>query len=476
MGGEDLWRQVTERLRDWLTETDHPVVAAVSGGVDSMVLLHLLRGLCAQMGRSLWVAHVQHGLRTTAALDQQLVQETCTAWGVPCVVRTVQLSSLPPHERRGVEADARRLRYRALVEVAREVGACQVYLAHHADDQLETILWRLLRGTSLTGIGGIRPRSWREGVEWLRPLLDLDKSHLYEYARRQQVPFREDESNLSTEFTRNYLRHEVLPRLRQIQPQAATMAARFAEVVQDEDEWLEAQAERAIATCTVRRGKHFVIDCTRFSELPRPLQRRTVKILLYCLASVEWTLQHIDAVVQLVQSANPSARLSLPRGLGAERDYGVLRLGSLDEARSPASAFQRCWRLADGASLTVAVGGRPRWRFDCRIWQSELGLRSDGPWELRLPAVDELWVRSPRTGDRVRLFGRPGHKKLQDVFVDAKVPRRLRPLWPVVGIGDDIVWVPGVLRAGVHLLQPKDTVGWRITCQSLLPAGALADG
>ncbi|MCL6633497.1 MAG: tRNA lysidine(34) synthetase TilS [Alicyclobacillus herbarius] len=476
---------IRQHLCGWLENGQGPLVAAVSGGVDSMVLLHALHSVAERYGRRVVAVHVHHGLRAAADLDQQLVEATCKDWGVPCVVRRVDLKAMPKPLRRGVEADARRLRYQALTEAARQVGAQQVFLAHHADDQLETILWRLLRGTSLTGIGGMRPRRVREGMEWLRPFLQLEKTCLYAYAEREQVPFREDESNRSTEYTRNYLRQEILPRLRQLEPQAARMAARFAEVVQEEDAWLEAEAQRVLAQCAWEKDGVATLDMPAFLSLARPLQRRIVKILLYCLAPNDWSLTHIDAVLQLARAQSPSARVTLAGGFAAWREYERLYIGPRAAGTSregsaslrEGSAFLRegsaqvageapepqIWRLAEGTCLTWA-DGPSRWRFTCRTWTPEMGRITPDAWTLYLPWLPSVTMRRPRPGDRMRLFGLSGRRKLQDVFVDAKVPRRMRETWPVVCVGEEIVWVPGLRRAGTHLLETESQRGWVITC------------
>ncbi|WP_067933514.1 tRNA lysidine(34) synthetase TilS [Alicyclobacillus kakegawensis] len=471
--GSNYRERLQRELAGWLEDGQGPVVAAVSGGVDSMVLLDGLRRAAAKVGRPVMAVHVHHGLRAAADADLELVQRTCADWGVACRVRRVQVGQTPKGENRGVEANARRLRYQALAAVAREAGAGQVFLAHHADDQLETILWRLLRGTSLTGIGGMRARSVREGMEWLRPLLKFEKAWLYAYAAVEKVPFREDESNQATDYTRNYLRHQVLPRLRDLEPKAAQMAVRFSEVVQEEDAWLEEQAWAGLRQCVQMEPGQAVVDLPRFLALARPLQRRIVKILLYCLASGDWTLSHIAAVLSLAESARPSGCATLGMGLSAWREYDRLYVGLVTQGHGDRDLTEQpaaqTWRLFDGARWEHRGAGCA-WRFVCRAWTPALGLKTSSAWETRLPPLARVTVRTARAGDRARLLGRSGSRKLQDVFVDSKVPRRLRGVWPVVCVEDEIVWVPGLMRAGCSLLEPGQAAGWAVTCVGPNPA------
>jgi tRNA(Ile)-lysidine synthase len=458
-------------------EAGQAFVAAVSGGVDSMVLLHLALRAAGELGMTVRAVHVHHGLRDKADDDADFVTQIGAKWGVPVEVRRVDLTTLPPAERRGTEADARRLRYGALCEAAEASGARAVLLAHHADDQLETMLWRLIRGTSVRGLSGIRPVTERWGIRWLRPLLEFEKSTLVAYAKAHEIPWVEDETNRDPSLLRNAIRLRVVPELRRLQPAAALAASRLARVLQDEDAWLEAEAERWVQTYAVwdASRRTWRVPTDRLVEAPRALQRRTVTLLLYCLASTEWTFAHVEAILELAQAGGPSARLSLPAGLAAWRVYGDLFLGpgGAEEEAEARDGERRPpivpWRLEDSAVCTWPASERAEWEFVCRMWVRDAGCppnldRQTGAWVLWLPeTVTSLTLRTVQPGDRIEPLGMNGTKKLQDVFVDRKVPRHLRAQWPVVCHPDGpILWVPGLVRSRRALVEQTDARGWRI--------------
>ncbi|MBX5437019.1 MAG: tRNA lysidine(34) synthetase TilS [Alicyclobacillaceae bacterium] len=437
------------------------VAVAVSGGIDSMVLLHLAQRWAQARGVNIVAAHVDHGWRERSADDARFVEQRCVQWGVAFQLRTVSLVDINPDERRGVEADLRRLRYEALAAVANAAGAKHVLLAHHADDQLETMLWRLCSGTSLTGLAGIRPVSRRNGMIWLRPLLSFTKSQLQAYAHRWQIPYVEDETNLSLAPTRNYLRHVVIPRLRERFPQAALAAARTAAVLRDEDEWMERQAREAVDRAARAVGERWRIDVGVLRAYPLSLQRRAIQILLYCLASEDWTQTQIESVVHLLHSPRPSACVPLPGGWSAWREYDVLWLGSPPAEASSSYAVE--WALADGSSVCVPPGPAEwSWSFTCRRWQPGDGLKTPNQWVAYIADVPSVEIRPPRTGERVQLWSGSGSKKIQDVYTDCKVPRRMRRLRPVVAVAGEVVWLPGLFRSGRYRLREGDAAGWVI--------------
>ncbi|GGJ09027.1 tRNA(Ile)-lysidine synthase [Alicyclobacillus cellulosilyticus] len=447
---------------------DDPVVVAVSGGLDSMVLLHAVAAWARAdggTGRRVHAVHVHHGLRPNADADRDHVLATCQAWEIDAKWYAVSLAAVPPGERRGVEADARRLRYRVLASAAHALGARCVLLAHHGDDQVETVIWRLLRGTSLTGLAGMRPAAERDGLTWLRPLLALPKADLSAYARVCGVPYREDETNRDTRFTRNYIRREVVPRLTRIQPQLVHAVGRLAAILQEEDAWLDEQAAAWVDQHAEWHGGGCRVSARSLAHLPRPLQRRVIKIILTCLASEEFTFSHIESVLHLASSSQPSGQSHLVGGLRAWREYDSLCLGqasAMEELRFRSGGVAPvAWTLVEDAQLAWPPGA-PAWQFVCRAWQPEEGVKADSVWQLRLPPVERVDIRTFRPGDRLVLPTGRGRKKLQDVFTDAKVPRWLRGAWPLVCVGEDVVWVPGVIRAGVWLLDPGHRHGWVI--------------
>ena len=217
---ETIYNKVVAFMEEHSLGEGEPILVAVSGGVDSMVLLHLLHRYAVEFRKKLYAIHVHHGLRTASDFEMKQVQRVCDDWGIPLHIRHLRMLTDPNAKGSGIEARARELRYTAFQEVAEILQVRQVALGHHANDQAETMVWRMIRGTSLRGLGGIRAVTRRDGLVWLRPLLPFEKDTLYAYARLHHVPYAEDETNQDRTWTRNYIRHEVIPKLTEAQPRA----------------------------------------------------------------------------------------------------------------------------------------------------------------------------------------------------------------------------------------------------------------
>ncbi|CAM3962586.1 tRNA lysidine(34) synthetase TilS [Alicyclobacillus pomorum] len=422
-----------------------PLLVAVSGGVDSMALLHAVCTVARQRRWDVQAVHVNHNLRPTSAQDAEWVTQVCASWQIPIRVYSVHLGDIPHHKRKGTEADARALRYEAMTTEARRVGASCVLLAHHADDQVETVLWRLMRGTSLTGLSGMRPLVKREGIYWLRPFLSISKAELAAYAKNHGVPHVEDETNASDAYTRNFLRHHVIPNLKQWQPRLPQAVSHLCTVLQDEDDFLEAEAKRAFTQLVKKEERGYSIECKRICALHRSLQRRLIKILLYCFASGEdWTFNDVEGILTLIHGQNPSAELHLSGTLRARREYGLLVVETVP-AEERTSFFYR-WQPEHTRHLELSLPNQ-RWVFESTCLSNVDTVRTENRYELYLPKVENVIVRTAMPGDRVRPLGLNGSKKVHDIFVDAKVPRLQRASWPLFEVDGNVVWIPGLVRS-----------------------------
>jgi len=466
-----LFTQRLGRLLDAVAAPEKPVLAvACSGGPDSMALLHLTQRYCATHGGRCCAIHVHHGVRETAAQDAEIVRQFTERLQIAMVVVPVRLHQIQQRETRGQEADLRRLRYEALFGAAEAFGADALLVAHHGDDQLETVLWRLARGTSLTGLGGIREVVSRGPLPILRPLLQCSKADLAEYSALEKIPFATDETNDALHHPRNLLRHQVVPHLKAMNPEVLAAVDRMCQALQEEDQWLEQQAQAAVdRVATVADGSVGIV-ISQLQSLAVPLQRRVIKILLYCLASTEWTFQHIADILQLAASNSPSAYIELPQGLVARRLYGIIRIEPREQSGEQRGSQERdtgdsiTWHLDKVRQQTFKDDNHYPWRFFCDGWVPSESVVISNRFSALFPKVESLEIRVVRPGDKIALLGMTGHRKLQDLFVDAKVPKGLRRVWPVVCSGDEVVWVPGLARSRKLLLAGTDMEGWRVTC------------
>ena len=412
---------------------------AVSGGPDSVALLSALIALAPQRGLRLTVLHVNHALRPEAAQEQRLVEALCRGWQVPCVVETLT----PPHLRSGIEAWARAERYRFFRAALERYGLDAVALAHTLDDQAETVLFRLLRGSARRGLAGIP--STREG--WLvRPLLGCTRQEVMAYVAAQHLPYATDASNTDLRYTRNKIRHVLLPFLEQeFSPQVRLHLATLAETVRAEEDWLE-----ALTTSARKRVQDspLTISLERLAGEPLALRPRILRQWLEQTGQThDVGFRHLESL-RALSEGRTYGRVEVPGDLYVRREGNWLVLEN-KQARPVASPY--CYALAPGQDLQVPEAG---WRVALTAPFCWGGLpqhaRSADPWQALFDAAvlpDTLLIRNFRPGDRICPLGMKGHKKVQDIFIDAKVPLARRRLLPLLVIGTEVAWVPGYVRS-----------------------------
>lgn len=381
-----------------------PLVIAVSGGTDSTALLLLLADLAPRLGLVLHVAHFDHHLRPSAsAADAAFVADLAASRGA-----TIRIGRADPAPQS--EDEARALRYAFLRRAARELGAAAVATGHTRDDQAETVLLHLARGSGIAGLGGMRPA--RDGI--VRPLLRIDRADTAAVCRAAGIAPREDPSNRSLRFARNRVRHKVLPELERLNPQVRAALARLADVAATVEADRAARAERALEVSREDGAIDLdaIDDELRDDALALAWERRRGKPL---------TARHRAALAALAAVRAGSASLDLPGGR-VVREYATLRF-----APPPAAA-------ADPAPL--APGVAVNWRGWTIALVSERPAGDQGRFAVPAPE-DPLVVRARRPGDR--LAGQRG-TKVQDVLTDAKVPARLRAAHPLVATASGAIW------------------------------------
>ena len=435
------WRVLRTIRRHELFPRDSRVLAGVSGGSDSVALLHLLLELQETAGfRVSGVAHVHHGLRgDDADRDAEFCRSAATACGLPFHLERVDVRAVARAERASLEDAARRLRGEALARAARALSCDRVAVGHTRDDQAETVLLKLLRGAGTRGLRGIHPRVGAT----VRPLLEVGRDELRGWLLDRGLSFVEDETNADLRFRRNAVRHRVMPVLVDLfGPAAPGALARQADVAR-EDEALLTFLARPLAEKAVRADESNIrIDCKDLASSPVALRRR---VFLEALRAAGVRDPRFEHVMQL-GDLEPDAEVRLPGGLRAWREGTVIRLGPVP-AELGCGAFR--YELAIPGSVWVPEAGRT---LDARVLAAQDAVVES--WmtcrtpSAALIAADglagTLGVRNWRPGDSFRPLGLNGRKKLQDVFVDRKIPRADRSRLPlVVDHEDRIVWVPG---------------------------------
>ena len=418
-----------------------PLVAAVSGGVDSLVLLHLLVGLSAEMGFRLTVCHVDHAMRPESADDAQYVADLCDAWGVFCHTERVDVWARVRTLGESPEEAARNLRYEVLRREAQRQGDAKIVLAHHMDDQAETVLLHLLRGTGTGGLGGMRAKSG----DLIRPLLSFPKAMLQAYADEHHIIPREDVTNSDTAYLRNRIRLSLLPELETYQPQAVRSLARLAQVVQADEDILEEMTASYRARMVRTEGGSCIIERKSFREAPLAIRRRLVRWAVAHVLAREGGLSfaHSERLCEMICTTHAGSTCPL-----TSEGYMVC---SYKEAVFLRGAMTAPKKLAEH---TIVLGGRTVLEEVGITIRAELTdtmqADADGVWfdaeKIALP----LHIRGRRDGDTIATRGAAGKKKLKKELIDCKIAVSERDKIPLVCDADDhILWVVGIRTANI---------------------------
>lgn len=444
-----LLEQVRSTIQKYnLVSTGEKVVVGVSGGPDSLALLCCLQELKKELGISLHVAHLDHCLREDSAQEAAYVRELVQQWGLPVTVEARDVRAYQREHKLSLEEAAREVRYRFLREVAQKVGATKIAVGHQADDQAETLLLNLLRGSGLTGLKAMLPH--REGI--IRPLLFITRQEIEAYCRdKGLIPCR-DPSNLDMSYRRNKIRQELIPWLaREFNPAIVRVLARTAILLAEEESFLEEVARESLAKVIKKQDRGYLqIEREGLLGLPTALERRVLRDAILSLGGgVEF--HHVEHLRELLKAG--SGALTLPQGLQAKVSHGFLLLEN-PNLKGEEEEIPFCYPLkVPGVTPLPEIGKRLR----IEVLSPPAKVISP-PWEAwvdrdKLPGP--LWVRNWRPGDRFRPLGMKGTKKLQDLFVDAGINMRERRRLPVVVSGENIVWVAGVRLAEDFKITPE---------------------
>jgi tRNA(Ile)-lysidine synthase len=436
------------------------VLVAVSGGPDSTALLAALHVLSARDGFALHAAHLNHQLRgDESRRDQECAESVARRLGVACVVESVAALGGGPN----LEARARRERYAFLTRSAAQLGCTRIATGHTRDDQAETVLMRLLRGSGRDGLVGIRPV---RDSRIIRPLIECSRADVLAFLKSRGLPFCEDSSNQDRRFLRNRVRHDVLPLLQAINPAVAARLACTATMMAEEGAVLE---ERAGTFLSDSAGEG--LDVSALRAAPTGLRARVVRAWLRVQRGTlaRLSARHVRAISDLAAATRPNARVRLPAGEIVVREYQRL-IWRPRLVESPADPPRV---LSPGAVVSLASG----WRIAAEVVASA-GVASERPADLcqlladAAAIIEPLIVRVPRPGDRIRPLGVHGHRKLQDIFVDRKLPIGVRRSCPVVEYRGEILWVPGVVRSDQALVTPRTRTTLHLVADKTGIAGA----
>ncbi len=406
------------------------LLVGISGGPDSVALLHMLCGL-RQSGqvKRLFAAHVNHGIRSAPAEeDAAFVRALCAEWDVALYETRVDVPKLQLELGQTLEEAARSARYAFLREAKQASGSSWIVTAHHMDDQAETVLLHLLRGTGLAGLCGMKAVSG----DIFRPLLDVSRAELLAYAEANGLSYRTDETNMEPCCLRNRIRLELLPLLREgYNPSISEGIARMAALLGEDEAYLAAEAAQRLLEAELPSGGY---DRKLLASLPMPIQTRAVRMML----SREGALYNLQqaGVYRLctLLKGRTGTRMELPNGMEAQVHYDAIIIGKPEADGVEPVETTWLWpgetKTPQGAYIAEFT---PGWRQD----ESAFVAYMDAD---KLPA--EAVVRTRRPGDRFRPLNAPGTRKLKDYLIDKKFPQTERRL-PLIASGGDVLFFPG---------------------------------
>lgn len=389
-------------------------VLAVSGGIDSMVMLHSVASIVPRPKFS--VVTVNHNLRDTAQSDCDFVVSYCNKLGVKCTVVSIDVNTYANQHKLSTETSARVLRYQAFDKLPCDY----VCLAHHADDNVETILMHLLRGSGANGITGIKQINGK----YVRPLLTWTRTDIETYAKQHNVPFVTDITNSETKYTRNFVRHKVLPVLTEVNPNAKNNILRFANSITEDDKFINTFADIS----TVKFDNDRAQVPLKLLALPRPVATRIIYKVFNKLGvfyDIEHT--HVTALIDLANNVG-GKKVDLPFGYSATNDYNYVTI----ERNNDTDAPNVCVPFAVGTTVT------PLGAVNVTATPTENALRFDLD---KVPA--DAVIRTKRQGDIFCKFG-GGTKPLTRYLIDRKVPSRKRDRLLVVASGNNVLIICGI--------------------------------
>lgn len=415
------------------------IVVGLSGGPDSLCLIHVLLGLCDEYGCSLYAAHLNHMFRGEAAdADAEFVGRICKAWGIPAFIEVFDVPAYIEETGLSPEEAGREIRYRLFDRVCKEVGANKIAVAHNLNDHVETVLMRFMRGSGIEGLKGIEAVRGRI----IRPLLETERQDIEEYCSSNSLEPRIDKTNLESVYNRNRIRLELIPYIQKnFNPNIMMAVSRLSGLIRDENDFLESESEARFEKTAEVLEDRVAFDTAELVQLHTALQRRLVRQAVEKLAGTlkGFDFKHYDGVLELARK-NTGAAIILPHGLKAFISYDRLVL-----AKNVVKADKKCYyklKYDYDNSVETEIGC-----IDiCKKSVDTIGnLRGQkdtiyiDPRKVR----EGLVLRHREAGDLFAPIGMKGKKKLKEYLIDEKVPREERDTLELVADGNEIVWIVG---------------------------------
>ena len=438
-------------------------MAGISGGADSVCLFFALLELQKEMDFTFYAVHINHGYRGEASdRDERFVRDLCEKYGVPLQVFSVDLESTAKKRKQSLEEAGREIRRELFEKEMQSRDACKIALAHHENDNAETFLWNLCRGCGLHGLGGIRPVN---GV-YIRPLLGMTRGEIETFLQKRQQPYCTDATNLETDYTRNKLRHLVLPVLEeQINRQTIRHMNTTMEELRELDDYVEMQVEAAYQACVEKeQDENCLIRKEPLLQYPELLQN---KVIFRCLTETAATQKNLGRVhvedVRALLEKQPGRSLDLPARVRAVREYEGVRLKKIRYEKEQSVKD----RYTEQNAVCLAIPGttvlpEQNLKVTCRILEKNpLSEGTDIPQKTYTKWFDYdiikkcLHIRTRQSGDWITVDGAGHRQKLKSWFVNEKIPYKQREEIPLIAEGNQILWILGYRMGSAYRISSE---------------------
>ena len=424
--GGTVMNEAIEFLKQNLNKNE-TVVVAVSGGPDSMVLLHLVNNLKQEYSLKIVCAHVNHKLRDESEDEADMIRHYCTKNAI-----SFEYMTIDNYKDDNFHNDARIKRYTFFEECVNKYQANHLLTAHHGDDLIETILMRLIRGSSLKGYAGFLETIPRETFIILRPLIQNTKTEIMEFAKENKIIYAVDQSNEKDIYTRNRIRKNILPSLKEEDANVHKKFYKFSKTLELYSNYIDKEVKTKLNSVY----KNNELDIDKFKKLDDVIQIKIINFILeeaYQDDLILITDKHTDMILDLINSDKANQTVSLPNKIGL-KSYNIFKIIEDLDNHDYKYELKKEVSLPNGKKIETIKEIPNNTNFTCTLNSKEL----------KLP----LYVRNRMDGDKMQIKGMEGTKKVKDIFIDEKVPLEERSLWPVlVDSKDNIVWLPGLKKS-----------------------------
>lgn len=429
--GEYMTDRVLNTMREHNMLTINSVLVALSGGADSVALLHIMCKLSEEYGFKVYAAHVNHGLRgDEAARDADFSKQLCDRLGIEYFVKKADVRALTEEWGVSEEMAGRKVRYDFFAELMEEHGIDVTATAHHKNDSAETIVMNFMRGSATAGLCGIPYRRDR----FIRPLLDVSRSEIEKYCAENSLDYVIDKTNLDTVYTRNKIRNILIPKIeKEFNPNFCDTVTANAKIIRDDEDFLKKTAEDEYRR--IVNDNNVSVD--EILSLHKAIARRVIRMMMDSICgTADIPSSAVDAVCKLCKTGRTGAACDIAKGVIARIEYGKL---VISYAHTDCESFS--YNIKVGESRFI-----PELGYTVEVCRADERCNDGAQYFMMPDGVDFVTVTNRRQGDRFVPSGMDGSKSVKEYMINEKIPKHMRSRTGILRIGDNIAWIIGYRR------------------------------